>query len=68
MASILCPGCGNDVIDTAPRCPRCLKPIAFIPTEPKPPSRADGMRAGALLVLNLIVLFGFLFAIAVLTS
>lgn len=68
MTSILCPGYGNGVSDTAPRCPRCLKPIASIQAEPVPPGRADGMRVGTRLVLNLIVLFGFLFAVAVLTS
>jgi hypothetical protein len=33
MASNLCSGFGNDVSNTAPRCLRCLKPIASIPVE-----------------------------------
>jgi hypothetical protein len=64
----MCPGCGSDVSDTAPRCPRCLKPIASIQTEPRPPSRASGWKDRTLFVLNLIILFGFLFAVAALTS
>jgi predicted amidophosphoribosyltransferase len=69
MASISCPGCGNEVSDLAPVCSRCLKPIASTRTEPRPPERAPGAQNAVLLVaLNLIILFGFLLAIAILTS
>jgi hypothetical protein len=69
MGSVsMCPGCGSEVSDTAPHCPRCLKPIASIQTEPRPPSRASGWKDRTLFVLNLIILFGFLFAVAALTS
>jgi hypothetical protein len=64
----LCPGCGRDVGDTAPLCPYCLKPLASIQTEPRPPSRGSSWKDRTLFVLNLIILFGFLFAVAALTS
>src|SRR5262245_17172932 len=69
MASISCPCCSNGVSDLAPLCPKSRKPIAATRTEPTPPERrAPGMRTGTLFVLNLLVLFGFLFAVAFLTS
>ena len=69
MASVSCPGCRGRVSETAPFCPRCLKRIASSRAEPSPPkAHGSGMRPGTLLVLNLVILFGFLFAVAVLIS
>ena len=58
MTSISCTGCGGKVREMAPFCPRCLKPKAH----------GSGMEPGTLLLLNLVILFGFLFAVAVLIS
>jgi predicted amidophosphoribosyltransferase len=69
MASIYCPACGNEISTLAPVCSCCLKPIASARSEPRPPERAPGAQKAVLLVaVNLIILFGFLLAISVLTS
>jgi len=69
MTSISCTGCGGKVSEIAPFCPRCLKPIASSRAEPSPPkAHGSGIGPGTLLLLNLVILFGFLFAVAVLIS